>query len=393
MTQPTGDAPTPPSPEYVDSAVLTGLLKQHGWHRRGGAPGRYSRWTPPSGDGTSLLVPDASRSAYADHGELLGEALTALSRSSVPSAREVLDALTIPGDKISWRRVIPRSGAAVSWTAAEQLRSAARGMLVAATLAAVHPAGWFGARHRTHAARVLDEILVGPAPAGHLLSVYAPVPDGRPTATTLLRALQTTRDAVDYTRTTGGLDPFDDAVALGVSHELVRALVKLVRGTEGVAITLAWSPLVAGPRGFARRPEPVEFSPGDIPTLMAAADHYREREPSVPVSLTGTVVRLRRPEPSGGGIVRLQVLAGADVRQVRIQLDEESYRIAAHAHLVGLPLRISGRLESSGGFRRLTEVSGITPLDVDEAERDRLLKALQSVRESFEDACAGEPDC
>lgn len=31
-------------------------------------------------------------------------------------------------------------------------------------------------------------------------------------------------------------------------------------------------------------------------------------------------------------------------------LDEESYRIAGHAHLVGLPVRVHGRLESRGGF-------------------------------------------
>jgi hypothetical protein len=380
----------------VDPGVLTALLHRHGWQRRGGAPGRYSRWTPPGGGAdTSLLVPEArphgARPAYADYGDLLGEALTALSRSAAPSAREVLRALSVPGDEIRWRRDVPGDGTAVPWAAAEQLRAAARTMLLAGARAALRPAGYFGERHGPQAAAFLDQVLVGPAPGGHLLTAYTPVPDGRPTATTLLRALQATRDAVDYQRATGGLDAFDAAVGLGVSHELARSLVKLVRGTEGVAVALAWSPAAGPPDGFAFRPEPVEFSPGDLPALEAAGARYREREPSVPVRLTGTVVRMRRPAPSGGGTVRLRVLAGADVRQVRFRLEEEAYRIAVHAHLVGLPIRVSGRLESRGGFRRLAGAAGVTPVHVDEAERDRLLKSLHGGVDTFEDACEDGP--
>jgi hypothetical protein len=101
------------------------------------------------------------------------------------------------------------------------------------------------------------------------------------------------------------------------------------------------------------------------------------------------VVRLRRVRPSGGGSIRLRVLAGADVRQVRVHLDGDAYRIAAHAHLVGLPVRVSGHLDARSGFRRITRPTAITPVHVDEAERDRLLKSLQGGIETFEDACGG----
>jgi hypothetical protein len=386
----------PADPERVDPAVLTALLRRHGWQRRGGSPGRYSRWTPPGGGTeTSLLVPESrppgghhARGAFADVGELLGEALTALARSAAPSARDILRGLSVPGDEIQWRRDVPGTGGAVPWTTADQLRSAARAMLLAGARAALRPAGYFGERHGPQATALLEAVLVGPAgpaPGGHQLTAYTPVPDGRPTATTLLRALQATRDAVDYQRATGALDAFDAAVGLGVSHELARSLVKLVRGTEGVAVALAWSPSAGAPDGFPVRPEPVEFSPGDLPALEAAGARYREAEPPVPVRLTGTVVRMRRPAPSGGGAVRLRVLAGADVRQVRMRLDEEGYRIAVHAHLAGLPIRVSGRLESRGGFRRLAGAAGVTPVHVDEAERDRLLKSLPG-GDTFDDA-------
>jgi hypothetical protein len=385
-----------PDPERVDPTVLTVLLARHGWQRRGGTHGRYTRWTPPGDDGpgpgpgTSLLVPEhRTNGRYADYAELLGEALTALARSGAPSAREVLTALSVPGDEIRWIRDMPRIADAVPWPAAGQLRSAARAMLMAAARAERGPAGYYGERHGRFATAFLEQVLVGPSPGGHLLTAYAPAPDGRAVVTTLLRALQATRDAVDYQRTTGGMEAFDSAVGLGVSHELADSLIRLVRGAEGVAVALAWSPVAGPPDGFAVRPEPVEFSPGDLPALEAASARYVSEEPSVHVHVTGTVVRLRRPRPSGGGTIRLRVLAGADVRQVRVRLDQDAYRIAAHAHLVGLPVCISGRLEARSGFRHITDPTAITPVHVDEAERDRLLKSLQGGIETFEDACGG----
>lgn len=94
-TGPWADSQGTPDPGRVDPRVLGALLARHGWRRRGGAAGRYSRWTPPgSGTGTSLLVPESR--AFPDCEDLLGEALTALARSATPSAREVLTGLAVP---------------------------------------------------------------------------------------------------------------------------------------------------------------------------------------------------------------------------------------------------------------------------------------------------------
>lgn len=138
----------PPEAAGADPAVLTTLLRRHGWQRRGGAPGRYGRWGPPGpGTGTSLLVP-AGR-AFPDSEDLLAEALDALSRSGTPSAREILLALTVPSDEIRWSRDLPPGpGDAVAWTAEEQLRTTARRTLLAAALATRAHAGYHGARHR-----------------------------------------------------------------------------------------------------------------------------------------------------------------------------------------------------------------------------------------------------
>jgi hypothetical protein len=377
-----------PDPAEVDPAVLGALLDRHGWRRRGGAAGRYTRWTPPppAGGGTSLLVPESR--AFPDSEDLLGEALTALARSAAPSAREVLVGLTVPSDEIRWCRDVPPgpSGTA-SWTVQEQLRSAARQMLLAGALAVRGRAGYYGARHRRAAQSSLEGILVGPAPGGRSLTAFVPVQTGRAVAVRLSHALQAAREAIDFQRAAGGMEAFDAAVRAGVSRELTEAVIALVRGSEGAGIALAWSPAAGVPPGCAARMEPVEFSPGDLPALRAAGARYLRDEPSVPVRITGAVVRMRRSGPRGAGTVRLRVLGGADVPHVRVALDEDAYRTAGHAHLVGLPIRVVGRLESRGGFRRLTDATHVVPVQVDEAERDRLMKSLHENLDFFEDAC------
>jgi len=382
----------PPEPEQVDPAVLGALLRRHGWQRRGGAVGRYGRWTPPGpgGTGTSLLVPESRD--FPDSDDLLGEAIVALARSGTPSAREVLVALAVPSDEIRWWRQIPTGpGDSAPWTVEEQLRSAARQMLLAGALATRARAGYYGARHRRAAAALLESVLVGPAIGDGRLTAFVPVGTGRPLAVRLHQALYAAREAIDYQRATGGMDAFDGAVEAGVSRELTESLIALVRGTEGARIGVEWAPAAGVPEGAAGV-EPVEFSPGDLPVLREAGARFLRDEPSVAVRITGTVVRMRRSGPRGEGSVRLRVIAGADIPHVRVTLDEEDYRIAGHAHLVGLPVRLHGRLESRGGFRRVTGAGGVVPVHVDEAERDRLMKSLHEHLDFFEEACSGE-DC
>jgi hypothetical protein len=381
----------PPEPGRVDPAVLAALLHRHGWQRRGGAPGRYGRWTPPGpgAAGTSLLVPESR--AFPDSEDLLGEALTALARLATPAAREVLVGLTVPSDEIRWWRDVPGGPAGADpWTAEEQLRAAARRTLLAAALATRARAGFHGARHRRAAAALLENVLVGPAADGRRLTAFVPVATGRPLVVRLHQALYAAREAIDYRRATGAMDAFDGAVEAGVSRELTEALISLVQGTEGARVAVAWAPAAGTPEGAGASAEAVEFSPGDLTVLREAGARYRGAEPSVPVRITGTVVRMHRSGPRGEGTVRLRVLAGADVPHVRLTLDEEDYRIAGQAHLVGVPVRVRGRLESRGGFRRLTGASGVVPVRVDEAERDRLMKSLQENLDFFGEACGGD---
>jgi hypothetical protein len=374
----TSEDPALPDPARVDPDVLSTLLARHGWCRRGGSEGRYSRWSPPDDrePDTSVLVP-ADRS-FEDSADLLDEAVCALARSGVPSARAILAALLVPGDEIHWRRETPGVGGAVPWAAEEELRAAATAMLSAAAKAGRTRAAYFGARLDSFAAEFLDRVLVvAPGTGAGRLTAYTPAPEDRVSAKTLVRALEAMRDAVDFQRATGRIDAFDDGVLLGVSRELIASVVQLVRGSEGARITLAWSPAVGVPQGFGNRRLLLEFSPGDLPALEAAGERLERIEPAVDVEVTGAVVRLKRQQPGGSGVVRLRLLAGAEVDEVRVRLDEADYRTAVEAHLAGVPVRLRGRLERKGGFRKLSDAAGLTPVQLDEAERERMLKALR----------------
>ncbi|GAB7186104.1 hypothetical protein ATKI12_5935 [Kitasatospora sp. Ki12] len=362
-----------PDPATVDPAVLATLLARHGWVRRGGPAARYGRWTPPDGEpGTSLLVPAGE--GFDDAVDLLADAVTALSRSRTPSARSILLALAVPGDELRWRREAPGPAEATPWDDAERLRQAARGMLAAGAKAARTRAAYFGARLDGPAGDFLDRVLV--VEQGAALTAYTPAPEGRAAVTTLVRALEALRDAVDYRRVSGGPEAFENAVQAGVSRELVQSVEELVRGTTAARLTVAWSPAAGTPGGFGDRRVVLDFSPGDLPALTEAAELLERIEPAVAVTVVGVVTRLKRADPAGPGSVRLRVLGGAEVRELKLRLPDPDYRLAAEAHLAGLPVRVSGRLERHGGFRRLTRPHGLELCGWEEGDRERLLKAL-----------------
>lgn len=269
----------------------------------------------------------------------------------------------------------------------EQLRAAARAMLMSAARAERDRFGYFGARHTGHANAFLEQVLVGAAP-GHQLTAYAPVPEGRRTVTTLLRAAggPGRRGLPADHRRHGGLRRGGGPRRLPRTGRLPDPDGARHRGRGGHP---RLGPGGRAARGVRQGAGAGRVLPGDLPALEAASERYVREEPSVDVRVTGTVTRLRRPRPSGGGSIRLRVLAGADVRHVRIRLSEEGYRIAAQAHLVGLPVRLSGRLERRTGFCHLTHPSALTPVHVDEADRDRLMKALHGGVDTFEDSFGG----
>ncbi|MFD0346735.1 hypothetical protein ACFQ0M_12920 [Kitasatospora aburaviensis] len=139
-------------------------------------------------------------------------------------------------------------------------------MLAAGAKAGRTRAAYFGARLDAWAGDFLERVLVvehGPAAqSGAGLTAHTPAPEGRAAVTTLVRALEALRDAVDYRRVSGGPEAFENAVQAGVSRELVESVAELVRGATAAQLSVAWSAAVGTPGGFGDRRIVLEFSPG-----------------------------------------------------------------------------------------------------------------------------------
>lgn len=143
--------------------------------------------------------------------------------------------------------------------------------------------------------------------------------------------------------------------------------------------------LTAPARGAAPSARDIRVS------LAAPSDEIRWwREAPEPAVVVGAASWTGAERLPGAGIVRPRVLAGSRGAARPAGAGRGGVPDRGPRPPVGLPVRVEGRPESGGGFRRLTRTSQVVPVQVDEEERDRLMKSLQENVDYFEEACTGE---
>ena len=283
-----------------------------------------------------------------------------------PPRARCWSASTVPSDEIRWWRDVPTGPARAPppGPSQEQLRSAARQMLLAGALATRARAGLLRRPPPAHRRRVPGRASSSaPHPAAAGLTAFVPV-GTRPRRSPYACTTPCTPPARPST-TSGppaAWTPSTRAVEAGVSRELTEALIALVRGYGGRphrassgrrrpgSPTGVRAPARAG-RVLARRPARAARGRRPLPArraLRAGADH-RRGGPDAPVGAARAT-----------GTVRLRVLAGrrGPARPGR-RWTRSRTGSPGHAHLVGLPIRVHGRLESRGGFRRLTDAADV----------------------------------
>ena len=308
-----------------------------------------------------------------------------------PSAREVLVGLAVPSDEIRWWRDVPTGPAgAASWTVEEQLRAAARQMLLAGALATRARAGYYGARHRRTAARLPGERPGRRRPPADAASPRScPSRTGRPLAVRLHQALYAAREAIDYQRATGGMDAFDARRRGGRQPRADGGPGRPGARHGGRADRRRVVARRGGPRGLrgprrtrrvlARRP--ARAARGRRPlsargAVRAGPDH-RHRGPDAQV---GAARRGRR------------TAAGAGRRRGPARPDDPGRGGVPDRRAT--PTWSACRCGCTAGWRAAaasggsTDASGVVPVQVDEAERDRLMKSLQENLDFFEEACS-----
>ena len=373
---------------WISPSQTVGYLKHHGWTVRGGRDGLYLRLAAPSDERRSVLVPlDAG---HADFRNLMSDAIATVGEMSGLDYHRMLTRLDIGiGDLVRFRKEMPTPYDSIPWSSGQSLIASSTRMLEAAAKAQREKVQYFGNKHRTSAKAYMNSVRMGQTevgsyvvtaltPVGDIAGVAVPLPGfgealtGREVTRTLVSSLEATREATDQFNRTSSSAAFDEAVQYGVSYELTEALVRLVAHSDGAEVGVEWRDW----SDDAPTPTYVQFEPSDVTALESASIRFARTEPSVDVTVLGTVTLLDRPRPGSAGVIRLSVIEGSQAKKIRVRLPEELYDQAIQAFRDGLAMRLSGRQEKEGRLywlyhpREIDLVEIPSAVALEPAERD-----------------------
>ncbi len=293
-----------------------------------------------------------------DYPEGIGRAIKLVAEVEGRSQLEILANVQAVGSDVIRVRAVHESFAdgTVPLDAGTVLVESARALLLAAALAADSPRAAYGSRRSIVVENFLKEARLGQTEQGsyvitmrtrippdllqnseqpRLDFVDVPAPRSEPferrVTETLFRALRAVKEASTVSSMTHSVKPFIDAVATGVSSNLLDAVISMteVAGAEEANVSVGWSP--------ARAPSPdvvseVRFQRSETPTLKEASRILRERTPNPDFALEGMVIGLEAEDQSAPHIITVRARVGGHWRKVRIELNEADYQLAIKAH-------------------------------------------------------------
>jgi hypothetical protein len=321
-----------------------------------------------NGESLEVLVP--RRNDFADFTARISEALSILEVAESRSQLEILDDLNTANADVVRIRTHARDGADDGSIALEDgvlLCEKVRELVVAAACAATDKKSVFSNRKPDQAISYLRKVRLGQTERGsYVFTLISPVtpsltltpgqlidvkePFEREVMQTLARSLDAALKASQSSGQTGRLEPFSDAIKLGVNANLLEAVVGLSEGSgnQDVEVRFSWS--------HSREMPPPEIPrriaiPQDvIPVIKEAARVFRETSPQEDFILVGTVVTLSSEDPeSKGGKISVLGFVEDKARKVAVVLPPPEYRKAIKAHEEGLLVSCYGELIKEKG--------------------------------------------
>ena len=223
----------------------------------------------------------------------------------------------------------------------------------------------------------MKRVLAGPSSAGsYVISIMVPIPPLGPLRRSpapvddghepferaatkhlhqALMAAQAAAAAAHYSD--AGIDAFLDREWSGMSANLCEALTGLAgEASVGFDVHFSWS---------LHRPvhelEPsVSFDTYTIPILREAARELRKRMPEQEAIVQGSVIRLHREKPIGGGRVTIEGFVAGElpekVRRVWVDLGEPDYERAIRAHHSSSEVEAVGSIVQRGTHTYLKDI-------------------------------------
>lgn len=224
-----------------------------------------------------------------------------------------------------------------------------RDLLLAGACATVERRSLFARRKPDQAMQFLQHVCFSPPEAGsftvlvespviphlqgqHLFGSEDPEPPfERRAMQTLAASVEAVIRASEQASLSQQIEPFVQAIEVGVTANLCEALSGVLRAMEGSTLEARF--------GWARNrplppfvPTPLRLLPESIPILDAVAKEFRAREPQPDFELRGPILELASEDPSLGGTLTIGGALDNRVVRVRVQVSRADYARALKAH-------------------------------------------------------------
>ena len=346
----------------VPRASLRTYLLDSGW-APDGTWADYAEILALDADDGRLEVAIPLRETARTYAAEIGQAIDLLSQIEDRSQLDVYaDILAAGADVITLGALNEIRRAPLSLHQSAHLQSEAAAMLTAAARSAERPRPAFAGAISGTVTGFLESVKMAPAATDRFgIAVHIPVgarigqsdlfddessmPFGRRASTALDRGLSELSSALSAAETQDRLDPFEAAVANGVSANLCQAVGRLAERAshhgDGIGVGLRWA-AVRLPNGRAGASH--EFGKSAAPILFSASEFLREKAPDPDLHIVADVVRLNREPDEFDGHALL--LADVEDRTIRIEatFSEPDYPAVIKAFERRLPLAVDGVL-------------------------------------------------
>lgn len=374
---------------YADahsSWIATSWLQFKGWENVNPEGSRLSLWRRESDEVAVPLLTDAP-----DYWRRWRDLVQSLAEIEQSTPEAVLEEFLNEGADISEWRVAHTSAIdeTIPLSTLHTLTGSVKSAVIAAANATISPRGYFGHSIPKKAREAAELARAGQTRRGsYVLPIISRLPSLRPDRQSTLdvqaelrpyqRQVMLTMSAAMERLHTLTVDrdsepsqsAINDAVGLGVSHELVSAVANSLEDPAIGSLTVSfnWARAVPGPD----RMRPIEF-PADSGALVRhVAERLKDSDVSVEQRVIGSVRRVERRDEDEMGSAIIRANMGGAERSVRMLLNDEEFHEATTALDQRRPIFAIGVVERRSGtmwlFKSVHQFGMLERLSLDEFE-------------------------
>ncbi|MEI2733004.1 MAG: hypothetical protein V9G08_13575 [Dermatophilaceae bacterium] len=359
--------------------LLRLIARSIGWVRTGGVDGTFEAWGSRDGLDEILLPLDA---AGGDFERLIEKAEKRLRSQDPTLVTQLINERIMTREAqlltTRWSKETALPSGLIMWDEGEQMYIRAREQMVAAAKASAERRRYHGNRSSYLAKNFLEDTLMGlPRAGSYIIQALTPANNayylsesaakrarkssdrlvdpertsGKEIVDLLEQSLDALRECLDSYARSPRLEPFEEAVTVGVSYELTKSLSELVADGETEVSFSSDS-------GPTRQ---IVFTPHEAEVLQRATTALaQDTEPTVAL-VEGEVTLLSREAGGGDRVIRLDTsAAGLGFKRLRVHLSAQQYDIAMQAHREERAIKVHGRVEREGNLHWMYLADSLT---------------------------------